>query len=80
MPRIPIYQFRTNIQGTAGSTAVPIISQQSTSGQIAAQADTLSKSLQTVSKFADAIIDNEAKRIVSSESVKYQGFTKKYTA
>jgi len=73
MPRIPIYQFRTNIQGTAGSTAVPIISQQSTSGQIAAQADTLSKSLQTVSKFADAIIDNEAKRIVSSESVKYQG-------
>lgn len=73
MPRIPIYQFRTNIQGTAGSTAVPVISQQSTSGQIAAQADTLSKSLQTVSKFADAIIDNEAKRIVSSESVKYQG-------
>ena len=73
MPRIPIYQFKTNIQGTAGSTAVPIISQQSTSGQIAAQADTLSKSLQTVSKFADAIIDNEAKRIVSSESVKYQG-------
>lgn len=73
MPRIPIYQFRTNIQGTAGSTAVPVISQQSTSAQISNQADTLAKSLQTVSKFADVMIDNEAKRIVSSESVKYQG-------
>ena len=72
MPKIPIYNPRTQIQGQAGSTIVPTISQSSTSGAIASQSDTLSKSLTAVSNFANVLIKNESERIVSQEAIKYK--------
>ena len=72
MPKIPIYNPRTQIQGQAGSTIVPTISQSSTSGAIASQSDTLSKSLIAVSDFANVLIKNESERIVSQEAIKYK--------
>ena len=72
MPRIPIYNPTGQIGGQAGSTDVPVISQQSTSGVVANQADMMSKSLQTVSDFANVLIKNESERIVNQETIKYK--------
>ena len=72
MPRIPIYNPTGQIGGQAGSTDVPVISQQSTSGVVANQADMMSKSLQTVSDFANVLIKNESERIVNQEAIKYK--------
>jgi len=72
MPRIPIYNPTGQIGGQAGSTDVPVISQQSTSGVVANQADMISKSLQTVSDFANVLIKNESERIVNQEAIKYK--------
>lgn len=72
MPRIPIYNPTAQIQGAAGSTDVPTISQGATSGVIASQADTMSKSLNAIGEFANVLIKNESERIVSQETIKYK--------
>jgi hypothetical protein len=72
MPRIPIYNLQVQVQGQAGSTSVVQIPQSATSGAIASVADTTSKALSDVAKFGHVIIDNESKRIATSEQIKYK--------
>jgi hypothetical protein len=72
MPRIPIYNLQVQVQGQAGSTSVVQIPQSATSGAIASVADTTSKALSDIAKFGNVIIDNESKRIATSEQIKYK--------
>ena len=72
MPRIPIYNLQVQVQGQAGSTSVVQIPQSATSGAIASVADTTSKALNDIAKFGNVIIDNESKRIFTSEQIKYK--------
>ena len=72
MPRIPIYNLTGTISGQAGSTAVPQISQASTSGAIAQQTDAVAKGLGEVAKFASVVVKNESDRIIAQENLKYQ--------
>ena len=72
MPRIPIYNVTARIQGQAGSTSVPQISQAATSGAIASQTDSLVSGLQNVSKVASNIVKIESERIVAKENIKYK--------
>lgn len=72
MPRIPIYNVTARIQGQAGSTSVPQISQGATSGAIASQTDSLVTGLQNVSKVASNIVKIESERIVAKENIKYK--------
>jgi len=72
VPRIPIYNLTGTISGQAGSTAVPQISQASTSGAIAQQTDAVAKGLGEVAKFASVVVKNESDRIIAQENLKYQ--------
>jgi hypothetical protein len=72
MPRIPVYNLQVQVQGQAGSTSVVQIPQSATSGAIASVADTTSKALSDIAKFGNVIIDNESKRIATSEQIKYK--------
>ena len=72
MPRIPVYNLQVQVQGQAGSTSVVQIPQSATSGAIASVADTTSKALNDIAKFGNVIIDNESKRIFTSEQIKYK--------
>jgi hypothetical protein len=72
MPRIPVYNLQVQVQGQAGSTSVVQIPQSATSGAIASVADTTSKALSDVAKFGHVIIDNESKRIATTEQIKYK--------
>jgi len=72
MPRIPIYNLQVQVQGQAGSTSVVQIPQSATSGAIASVADTTSKALSDIAKFGNVIIDNESKRIATTEQIKYK--------
>jgi len=72
MPRIPVYNLQVQVQGQAGSTSVVQIPQSATSGAIASVADTTSKALNDIAKFGNVIIDNESKRISTSEQIKYK--------
>lgn len=72
MPRIPIYNLTARIQGQAGSTSVPQISQAATSGAIASQTDSFVSGLQNVSKVASNIVKIESERIVAKENIKYK--------
>ena len=72
MARIPIYNLQTQISGQAGSTDVIQIPQSATSGAIANIADTTSKALSDIAKFGNVIIENESKRIIAQEQIKYK--------
>ena len=72
MPRIPVYNLQVQVQGQAGSTSVVQIPQSATSGAIASVADTTSKALSDIAKFGNVIIDNESKRIATTEQIKYK--------